>query len=234
MIYLDNAATSFPKPDKVIYAMTRAQSVFGANPGRGGHRMTMKAGQLVYSCRSALADFFSAPEERVIFTNNCTSALNTAIKGSVKNQYWIEGLNEGTYTFTREVKDNCEDWMPSEGEWTVVVYNAPDVTISGNININNGESTTLTASGADSYIWNTGETTESITVNPTENKEYSVVSEVFFALIMNEFKRIVEYNWIIDSVSIEIPTENEKIFERMKFYEYSRQNGCKWRIFVVK
>ncbi len=84
MIYLDNAATSFPKPDKVIYAMTRAQSVFGANPGRGGHRMTMKAGQLVYSCRSALADFFSAPEERVIFTNNCTSALNTAIKGSVK------------------------------------------------------------------------------------------------------------------------------------------------------
>ena len=49
-----------------------------------------------------------------------------------------------------------------------------------------------------------------------QNKEYSVVSEVFFALIMNEFKRIVEYNWIIDSVSIEIPTENEKIFERMK------------------
>lgn len=97
------------------------------------------------------------------------------ISNSNTSEYTPSLLNEGTYTFTREVKDNCEDWMPSEGEWTVVVYNAPDVTISGNININNGESTTLTASGADSYIWNTGETTESITVNPTENKEYSVV-----------------------------------------------------------
>ncbi len=84
MIYLDNAATSFPKPDSVIYAMTRAQSVYGANPGRGGHRLTMKAGEKVFSCRSALADFFSADVERVIFTHNCTSALNTAIKGSVK------------------------------------------------------------------------------------------------------------------------------------------------------
>ena len=47
-----------------------------------------------------------------------------------------------------------------------------------------------------------------------QNKEYSVISEVFFALIMNEFKRIIEHDWIIDSVSIEIPTENEKIFDK--------------------
>ncbi len=47
--------------------------------------MTMKAGKKVFACRSALAEFFSAPEERVIFTNNCTTALNMAIKGSVRN-----------------------------------------------------------------------------------------------------------------------------------------------------
>ncbi len=46
--------------------------------------MTMHAGQIVYSCRKALADFFFCDEERVVFTSNCTAALNTAIKGSVK------------------------------------------------------------------------------------------------------------------------------------------------------
>lgn len=84
MIYLDNAATTFPKPSCVISEMTRAQSLYGANPGRGGHFLTMKAGKKIYLCRSALAEFFSASEERVIFTNNCTTALNMAIKGSVK------------------------------------------------------------------------------------------------------------------------------------------------------
>ncbi len=85
MIYFDNAATTFPKPSCVVSAMASAQSLYGANPGRGGHYMTMKAGKKVFSCRSALSEFFSAPEERVIFTNNCTTALNMAIKGSVRN-----------------------------------------------------------------------------------------------------------------------------------------------------
>lgn len=84
MIYLDNAATTFPKPSAVISAMARAQSLYGANPGRGGHFMSLKAGKKVFACRSTLSDFFSASEERVIFTNNCTSALNMAIKGSVR------------------------------------------------------------------------------------------------------------------------------------------------------
>ena len=84
MIYLDNGATSFPKPMSVINAMTIAQRCYGANPGRGGHRMTMKAGQTVFSCREAIGEMFSAESERVIFTSNCTHSLNTAIKGSVK------------------------------------------------------------------------------------------------------------------------------------------------------
>lgn len=83
MIYLDNAATTFPKPDSVINAMVYAQKFVGANAGRGGHRMTMRAGEMVYSAREKAAEIFSADSERVIFTNNCTTALNTAIKGTL-------------------------------------------------------------------------------------------------------------------------------------------------------
>ncbi len=84
MIYLDNAATTYPKPESVINAMLHAQKIVGANAGRGGHKMTMRAGEMVYLTREKAADMFSASAERVIFTHNCTSALNMAIKGSLK------------------------------------------------------------------------------------------------------------------------------------------------------
>lgn len=82
MIYLDNAATSFPKPPQVIRAMTRALQEYGANPGRGGHQLAIKAGRVVEKCREAAADLLgvSAPE-RLIFTRNCTESLNLAIAG---------------------------------------------------------------------------------------------------------------------------------------------------------
>lgn len=83
MIYLDNAATSFPKPPGVINAMCRAQAG-GANPGRGGHCLCVKAGQTVYRCREKLAEHFGCKSENVAFTGNCTAALNTAIKGVLK------------------------------------------------------------------------------------------------------------------------------------------------------
>lgn len=84
MIYLDNAATSFPKPDSVTAAMYNAARCFGANPGRGGHRLSMKAGERVFACRERLAEHFGCESERVAFTNNCTTALNTAIKGVLR------------------------------------------------------------------------------------------------------------------------------------------------------
>ena len=84
MIYLDNAATTFPKPDSVINAMVYAQKFVGANAGRGGHAMTMRAGEMVYSAREKAASMFGADSERVIFTNNCTMSLNTAIKGTLR------------------------------------------------------------------------------------------------------------------------------------------------------
>ncbi len=81
MIYLDNSATTFPKPESVIVSMTNAQKLLGANPGRGGHRSTIKAGETVYKAREALSEMFNCESDRVIFTLNCTMSLNTAIKG---------------------------------------------------------------------------------------------------------------------------------------------------------
>ena len=85
MIYLDNAATTWPKPVSVRTAVERALMVYGANPGRGGHKMSMASSEEVYRCRETAADFFHAPDEtRVIFTANCTMALNMAIKGILR------------------------------------------------------------------------------------------------------------------------------------------------------
>ena len=84
MIYLDNAATTYPKPDSVINAMVYAQKYVGANAGRGGHRMTAKAGEMVYSAREKASTMFNCDSEKVIFTCNCTMSLNTAIKGTLQ------------------------------------------------------------------------------------------------------------------------------------------------------
>ena len=80
MIYLDNAATSYPKPSPVRRAIADALTRYGGNPGRGGHRLSLRAAELVYDCRSELCRFFGAEEpERVIFTSGATMALNLAI-----------------------------------------------------------------------------------------------------------------------------------------------------------
>ena len=81
MIYLDNAATSFPKPPQVIRGMTEALQQYGANPGRGGHQLDLQAGRTVEKCREAAAALLGTRPERVIFTRNCTESLNLAILG---------------------------------------------------------------------------------------------------------------------------------------------------------
>ena len=84
-IYLDNAATSFPKPDTVCRAMERALCEVGANPGRGGHRLTLEAGRLVLETREALAELFGIPDAaRIAFTANATEAINTALFGLLR------------------------------------------------------------------------------------------------------------------------------------------------------
>jgi cysteine desulfurase family protein len=85
MIYLDNAATTYPKPRSVQTAVAQAFQRWGANPGRAGHAMAMASSQEMYRCRSIAADFFHAPgPECVSFTLNCTGAINCVLKGLLK------------------------------------------------------------------------------------------------------------------------------------------------------
>lgn len=84
MIYLDNAATSFPKPRSVAEAVRTAVTRYGANPGRSGHALSMEAGEQVFSCREELAALLGMPDPaRIVFTANCTAALNLVIKGTL-------------------------------------------------------------------------------------------------------------------------------------------------------
>lgn len=86
MMYFDNGATTYPKPQAVINAAMAAMRDFGANPGRSGHRMSLRAAETVYRCRKNLARLFGIDNpENVIFTYNCTTALNTVIKGVLKS-----------------------------------------------------------------------------------------------------------------------------------------------------
>jgi cysteine desulfurase family protein len=83
-IYLDNAATSFPKPESVYQAVMHAMREVGASPGRGGHRRSLEAGRIMFQAREAAAQLFSAPDSsRVIFTHSATEALNMALRGTL-------------------------------------------------------------------------------------------------------------------------------------------------------
>ena len=85
MIYFDNAATSYPKPREVINEVNKAFTIYGANPGRSGHDMSMNTALAVYSARETLNTFFDGYGcEYVSFTANCTQSLNMAIKGILK------------------------------------------------------------------------------------------------------------------------------------------------------
>lgn len=85
MIYFDNSATTFPKPQSVTNAVFTAMRKFGANPGRSGHTMSRESGNLVENCRQTAMNMFgaNAPED-VVFTLNCTMAINMVIKGLLK------------------------------------------------------------------------------------------------------------------------------------------------------
>lgn len=85
-VYLDNAATSFPKPPSVVRAVCEAMEAYGGNPGRGSHRLALRAAEEVYAAREAAARFFgSSHPENVIFTQNTTHALNMALKGLLRD-----------------------------------------------------------------------------------------------------------------------------------------------------
>ena len=81
MTYLDNAATSFPKPKCVIREVNRCIKTYCGNPGRGSHSMSLKAAEEIYKARETVARHIGAEEiENIVFTPNATYALNLAIK----------------------------------------------------------------------------------------------------------------------------------------------------------
>lgn len=84
-LFLDNAATSFPKPDSVYRAMDAAMREIGVAPGRGGYRQSLEAARIVFATRSALAGFFGVSDSsRLIFTHSATESLNLAVSGLLK------------------------------------------------------------------------------------------------------------------------------------------------------
>ena len=97
-LYLDNAATSFPKPEAVYTAMDRVARTSAANPGRAGHRMALASQRVLDVLRQSLAELFGAPDpNRVVLTLNATDALNMAIKGL---------LREGDHVLTTVLEHN--------------------------------------------------------------------------------------------------------------------------------
>src|ERR1700730_10089641 len=98
MIYLDNAATSFPKPESVYQALDAFARNNLANPGRAGHKMALAAERALDDCRHLLNQLFHGKEpERFVFTLNCTDALNMAFKGV---------LNDGDHVITTDLEHN--------------------------------------------------------------------------------------------------------------------------------
>ncbi len=84
MIYFDNSAITYPKPKAVFRSAVNAFSRYSFNSGRGGYIQSIKTSEAIYHVREKVADMFSASPDRIVFTKNCTEALNISIKGSVK------------------------------------------------------------------------------------------------------------------------------------------------------
>ncbi|SHK00771.1 aminotransferase class V-fold PLP-dependent enzyme [Paramaledivibacter caminithermalis] len=98
MIYLDNAATSFPKPKEVYEAVDKCLREYGANPGRSGHKLALKAGRIIYETRELICQLFNIDNPmQIIFTYNATDSLNLAIKGI---------LSKGDHVITSGMEHN--------------------------------------------------------------------------------------------------------------------------------
>jgi len=98
MIYLDNSATSRPKPFEVIKAMNNFLNNVCANSGRSGHRLSVEAGRIVYEARESLAELFNIKNPlQIIFTMNATESINLALLGL---------LQEGDHVITSSMEHN--------------------------------------------------------------------------------------------------------------------------------
>jgi len=125
LVYLDNAATSWPKPPEVARAMVDFLENVGANPGRAGHRQAVEAGRRLNDAREALAEIFGVGDPlRIVFTHNVTESLNLALRGL---------LRPGDHVVTTSIEHNSMmrplRALEAQGVALAVVPAAPDGTI---------------------------------------------------------------------------------------------------------
>jgi cysteine desulfurase family protein len=98
LIFLDNGATSYPKPEEVYTFMDHFYRNFGVNPGRSGYDLCMETGELVEETRAMITKFFNGTDpNRLCFSYNATDALNLIIYGLLK---------EGDHAITTNVEHN--------------------------------------------------------------------------------------------------------------------------------
>ncbi len=142
MIYLDNAATTWPKPETVYQAMDDFIRNKAANPGRAAHQMAKEAGELVFTTRNLLADFFNAKSsQEIIFTASATEALNLAIKGFLKSGDHVITTSLEHNSVLRPLKE-----LESQGvELSIIEVDAADGITSATIKENLQSNTTLVA-----------------------------------------------------------------------------------------
>jgi len=85
VVYLDNSATSYPKPESVYKRIDHILRHVGGNPGRSGHRMALDASRVIFEAREAAARLFNIRDaSRIAFTKNVTEAINAAFKGILR------------------------------------------------------------------------------------------------------------------------------------------------------
>lgn len=102
-VYLDNAATSFPKPEVVYRAVDEFMRTVGVNAGRGAYKQALEADRIIYETRRSLARLFNIKDvSRIVFTFNVTESLNLAMKGILK---------PGDHVITSSMEHNAV-WRP--------------------------------------------------------------------------------------------------------------------------
>lgn len=129
MIYLDNGATSFPKPLSVRQNVDISLKKFSANPGRSGHSLSLRAAKEIFECRKRLKELFNVnSEEEIIFTENCTMALNTVIFGL---------LSEGDHVLISSMEHNSVTRPLESLRDKGVTYSTFDYSYDDNITVDN-------------------------------------------------------------------------------------------------
>lgn len=137
MIYLDNAATTFPKPQSVNDEVYKCMTTYAANPGRSGHTMAMEAARVIYETRESVAKLLNVEDPlNIIFTFNATDSLNLGIKGYLKRGDHVVTTGIEHNSVIRPIKElehfGVENTVVSCNELGELNYDELEASIKGN------------------------------------------------------------------------------------------------------